>query len=192
MPSILSEFEYDVFISYRHNDNKYDGWVTEDVDNLQKELEATVKDLNHNPNLSKINAIKAIAILERKVKESPNDFRVYAALGQARAFAGNYDQAIAAGKKACEMMPVALDAFLDGVSMEQNLVTTYIVCGKYDLAMDKIEYLLTIPGVIEIGNEVSHEYNYSVPLLRVDPMLDNLRNLPRFKKILATEYKTVY
>ncbi|MDZ4715476.1 MAG: hypothetical protein SH819_08405 [Cytophagales bacterium] len=148
--------------------------------------------LNHNPNLSKLNAIKAIAILERKVKESPNDFRVYAALGQARAFAGNYDQAIAAGKKACEMMPVALDAFLDGVSMEQNLVTIYIVCGKYDLAMDKIEYLLTIPGVIEIGNELSHEYNYSVPLLRVDPMFDNLRNLPRFKKILATEYKTVY
>jgi TolB-like protein/Flp pilus assembly protein TadD len=41
--ALLSEFEYDVFISYRQNDNKYDGWVTKFVENLQKELEATIK-----------------------------------------------------------------------------------------------------------------------------------------------------
>lgn len=44
MPSILPDFEYDIFISYRQNDNKYDGWVTEFVNNLNKELEATLKD----------------------------------------------------------------------------------------------------------------------------------------------------
>src|SRR5271154_1100334 len=44
MPSIVGDFEYDVFISYRQNDNKYDGWVTEFVNNLNKELEATLKD----------------------------------------------------------------------------------------------------------------------------------------------------
>ena len=43
MASILPDFEYDIFISYRQNDNKYDGWVTEFVDNLQKELDATLK-----------------------------------------------------------------------------------------------------------------------------------------------------
>ena len=43
MPSILPGYEYDIFISYRQNDNKYDGWVTEFVDNLQKELDATLK-----------------------------------------------------------------------------------------------------------------------------------------------------
>lgn len=36
-------FTYDIFISYRHNDNKYDGWVSEFVANLRKELEATLK-----------------------------------------------------------------------------------------------------------------------------------------------------
>ena len=44
MPSLVEHYEYDVFISYRHNDNKYDCWVTEFVDNRQKELEATVKE----------------------------------------------------------------------------------------------------------------------------------------------------
>jgi TolB-like protein len=44
MPSLIPGFEYDIFISYRQKDNKYDGWVTEFADNLRKELEATFKD----------------------------------------------------------------------------------------------------------------------------------------------------
>ncbi|MCU0357185.1 MAG: hypothetical protein MUE95_06365 [Cyclobacteriaceae bacterium] len=44
MPSILPGYSYDIFVSYRHNDNKYDGWVTEFVEKLQFELDATVKD----------------------------------------------------------------------------------------------------------------------------------------------------
>ena len=44
MASIIEDYTYDIFISYRQKDNKYDGWVTEFVDNLKKELEATFKD----------------------------------------------------------------------------------------------------------------------------------------------------
>lgn len=44
MPSIVPGYEYDIFISYRHKDNKYDGWVTEFVSNLQKEIAATFKE----------------------------------------------------------------------------------------------------------------------------------------------------
>jgi TolB-like protein/Tfp pilus assembly protein PilF len=44
MTSIIPGFEYDIFISYRQKDNKYDGWVTEFVDNLKRELEATFKE----------------------------------------------------------------------------------------------------------------------------------------------------
>jgi Tol biopolymer transport system component len=43
MASILPNFEYDIFISYRHNDNR-SGWVTEFVKALQEELAATIKD----------------------------------------------------------------------------------------------------------------------------------------------------
>jgi tetratricopeptide (TPR) repeat protein/TolB-like protein len=42
--SIIEGYNYDIFISYRQKDNKYDGWVTEFVDNLKKELEATFKE----------------------------------------------------------------------------------------------------------------------------------------------------
>lgn len=43
MPSQFPGFEFDIFISYRHNDN-LDGWVTEFVSNLDKELKATLKE----------------------------------------------------------------------------------------------------------------------------------------------------
>ena len=43
MPSLLPGFEYDIFISYRQNDNR-SGWVTEFVKALQEELAATIKD----------------------------------------------------------------------------------------------------------------------------------------------------
>ncbi|MDH4058222.1 MAG: hypothetical protein OEU76_05630, partial [Cyclobacteriaceae bacterium] len=42
--TIMQNYEYDIFVSYRHNDNKYDGWVTEFVEKLNQELDATLKD----------------------------------------------------------------------------------------------------------------------------------------------------
>jgi tetratricopeptide (TPR) repeat protein len=44
MSSIIEGYNYDIFISYRQKDNKHDGWVTEFVDNLKGELEATFKE----------------------------------------------------------------------------------------------------------------------------------------------------
>lgn len=43
MPSLLPGYEYDIFISYRHNDNRT-GWVTQFVTNLEEELAATIKE----------------------------------------------------------------------------------------------------------------------------------------------------
>lgn len=43
MPSILTGFEYDIFISYRQNDNR-SGWVTDFVKHLNEELAATFKE----------------------------------------------------------------------------------------------------------------------------------------------------
>jgi hypothetical protein len=43
MAGSIPEFEYDIFISYRHNDNQFDGWVTEFVTQLKDELRATIK-----------------------------------------------------------------------------------------------------------------------------------------------------
>jgi len=44
MPSIIQSYEYDIFISYRQKDNKQDGWVTEFINSLRNEIEATFKE----------------------------------------------------------------------------------------------------------------------------------------------------
>ena len=44
MSSLIPGYHYDIFISYRQKDNKYDGWVTEFVENLKKELDSMFKE----------------------------------------------------------------------------------------------------------------------------------------------------
>ena len=73
MTSIISGYEYDVFISYRQKDNKYDGWVTEFVDNLKKELEATFKEdvsiyFDENPHDGLLEIHNVDKSLESKLK----------------------------------------------------------------------------------------------------------------------------
>jgi len=43
MQSLVNSYQYDIFISYRHNDNR-SGWVTDFVKALQEELAATIKE----------------------------------------------------------------------------------------------------------------------------------------------------
>src|SRR5450759_4358052 len=73
MSSIISDYKYDIFISYRQKDNKHDGWVTEFVDNLKGELESTFKeeisvyfDINPHDGLLEIHDVNAS--LKEKLK----------------------------------------------------------------------------------------------------------------------------
>jgi TolB-like protein len=127
--------------------------------------------LNSNKSLSKIYADSAITHLNGKINENPNDERFYATLGKCYAFSGNFKEAIACGQKAVDLKPVKLD-YYQGIAKEQELMEIYIFTGNYDLALDKIEYLLSVPSWLSSGK------------LIIDPIFDNLRSLPRFQKII--------
>ena len=73
MASIIPGYEYDIFISYRQKDNKYDGWVTEFVDNLKRELDATFKEdvsiyFDENPSDGLLEIHNVDKSLETKLK----------------------------------------------------------------------------------------------------------------------------
>jgi TolB-like protein len=135
--------------------------------------------LNSNILMSRNYADSAIDELNMKIREFPDDDRFYAALGYAYAYKGENKKAIESAQKAVKLKPMKMDVW-QGFEKENDLANVYILAGEYDKAMDKIEYLLTIPGEL------------SVPLLKIDPAYDRLRDLPRFKKILTTEYNTKY
>jgi hypothetical protein len=72
MASIITGYEYDIFISYRHNDNR-SGWVTEFVAALQEELAATLKEsvsvyFDTNPNDGLLETHSVNKSLEGKLK----------------------------------------------------------------------------------------------------------------------------
>ena len=73
MASILPGYEYDIFVSYRQNDNKRDGWVTNFVAALKDELEATLKNpvsiyFDENPHDGLLETHQVSASLEKKLK----------------------------------------------------------------------------------------------------------------------------
>jgi len=73
MPGIIEGYSYDIFISYRQKDNKHDGWVTEFVNNLKGELEATFKEdisiyFDENPHDGLLETHSVDKSLEGKLK----------------------------------------------------------------------------------------------------------------------------
>lgn len=72
MASLLPNYEYDIFISYRHNDNRTGG-VTEFVEHLKAELAATIKEplsiyFDTNPHDGLLENHDVDKSLERKLK----------------------------------------------------------------------------------------------------------------------------
>jgi tetratricopeptide (TPR) repeat protein len=132
--------------------------------------------LNGNTSLCKIYADSAIIHLKGKIKEIPDDDRFYSTLGKCYAFSGDIREAIAYGQKAVNLKPIKLDAY-QGIAKEQDLMEIYILTGNYDMALDKIEYLLSVPSWLSIGD------------LLIDPIFDKLRSLPRFQTIVENARK---
>ncbi len=96
MGSIITGYEHDIFVSYRHKDNRYDGWVTDFIQDLKRELEATMKDdlsiyFDENPIDGLLESHQVDQSLSRKLKcliFIPVLSRTYC---DPRSFAWNYE-----------------------------------------------------------------------------------------------------
>ena len=134
-------------------------------------LYARIYGLLNQPELEQEHYDSARSFLEAKVKEWPEDARIHSSLGLACAGLGRKEEAIQEGKAAVELLPVTRDAWRGPLRVE-DLARIYVKVGEYDAAIDQLELLLSIP------------YEISIPLLKLDPVWDPLRNSPRFQKLL--------
>jgi len=127
-----------------------------------------------NKELAKKYYDEARSILESKIKEQPEHARFHSALGISYAGLGRKEDAVREGKLAVEMLPVSKEAMRGPYRLE-DLARIYVMVGEFDAAIDLLEYLLDRPGMM------------SIPLLRLDPAWEPLRNHPRFKKLIKED-----
>lgn len=134
-------------------------------------LEGVTYQLMKQPKKALASFDSAGLLLEGELRKRPEDPRVHSSLGIVYAGLGRQKDAIREGKLAVELYPVSRDA-LEGPAFVQNLALVYVMTGEYDLALDQIEYLLSIPSF------------FSVSLLRLDPRWDPVRNHPRCAQLV--------
>ena len=83
------------------------------------------------------------------------------------------DLAYEMGQRAVELQPIQLDAYV-GPGRIEELMEIDILAGNFDDALDKIEYLLTHPSWLSVGD------------LKLYKRYDKLRDHPRFVQLLET------
>jgi tetratricopeptide (TPR) repeat protein len=137
---------------------------------------ALIHFLSGDTSLCKTYADSAIIHLKEKIRENPSDDRYYATLGKCYAMKGKVKEAINYGKKAVELKPNKEDIYL-GIKKEEDLMEIYLLSGNYKIVLDKLEYLLSVPSWLSIGD------------LLIDPLYDKLRQLPGFQKIINSDQK---
>ncbi len=109
---------------------------------------------------------------EELVRIDRDDYVAHSNLGIAYAGLERRDEAVREGKLAVEILPLSRDA-LYGPGRILDLAIIYAMLGEHDAAIDQLEVLLSIPSTL------------TVPLLRIDPQWDPLREHPRFQALVA-------
>ena len=114
---------------------------------------------------------KAITNLNEKIIEYPNDPRFYTTLGLIYARLGKNKDAVEAGSEATRILSISKDAMF-GPTFEKSLSSIYSIIGEKNIALEKIEFLSSIPSGFHYGELLS------------DPSFDSIRNEPRFQEVL--------
>jgi len=110
-------------------------------------------------------------LAENDIKARPNDASAHANLAGALAWLGQKDAAMLEIKRAQELMPESKDAF-DGPQITQALAEIHAIFGEAGEAVAILDGLLQRPSSV------------SVPVLKLDPVWDPIRNDPRFQALL--------
>jgi eukaryotic-like serine/threonine-protein kinase len=102
----------------------------------------------------------------------PDDANLLGQLAMAEAGLGEQEEALRHARRAAELLPSSVDA-VAGPACENRLAQVLVMTGDRDGAFDKLGKLVKLPFGLNHGD------------LKLNPMWDDLRNDPRFDRILA-------
>jgi serine/threonine protein kinase/tetratricopeptide (TPR) repeat protein len=113
----------------------------------------------------------ALGLLESRAADLEGQAWYHSQLSLAYTALRQKEQAEANGMRAVELLPTSQELF-DALFLVASLAEVRMVFNEYDLAIDRLEELLHLPGFV------------SVPYLRVDPLWIPLHDHPRFQQLL--------
>jgi len=116
--------------------------------------------------------------IEAKFGDKPEDAGYLSEVATLDAGLGRKDDAIREARRAVELLPIAKDG-VNGPVYVAALALVYAWTGERDRALEQLEKVATIPGVL--GGFVVTTYGD----LRFNPCWDSLRGDKRFDKIVA-------
>ena len=114
---------------------------------------------------------EALPQIERWAEEHPDLPFGVANIAFGYAGLGRKEEAIRKAERAVEMLPTVRDA-VDGPFLIYFLAQVYAQVGEPQKAVERLEEVLSIPS------------GYTVPLLRLEPFWDPIRDHPRFQELL--------
>ena len=120
--------------------------------------------------LERTYADSARVVVERWVRDSPDDVRHLADLSLAYAALGRRAAAVRAARRAVELVPPSRDAIV-GPLLQARLARVHMMVGDPDQAIGALEAILAVPGGISPAE------------LGADPVWAPLRNHPRFQRL---------
>ena len=119
-------------------------------------------------------AFAAARAIEAKILEEQPDYApAWSMLGLTDAGLGHKAEAMAEGKRACELLPLSKDSW-EGPSYIINLASIYSWLGEKDLALEQLSISAHNPAGISYGE------------LKLQPFWDSLRGDSRFEKIVTS------
>ncbi|HXA08842.1 MAG TPA: tetratricopeptide repeat protein, partial [Chthoniobacterales bacterium] len=116
---------------------------------------------------------RARPMVERLIRESPDDASRHLLLAQLLVGIGDKQGGIAEADRAAQLLPESRDAF-DGPQVTIGQAQVLAWAGENERALELIKRSLSTPN------------GTTVPLLKIDPGWDPIRSDPRFQQLIAT------
>lgn len=131
----------------------------------------------HDEAGARVAFLKAKDRAEAELKKSPDSPDLRILYAKILAYLGEKEAALAEAKTAADLLPEGKDAF-GGPDITAGVAEVYCIAGENDRAIQLLDGLLSRPS------------NVTVPILKLSPVWDPLRNEPKFQALLEKRATT--
>jgi TolB-like protein/Tfp pilus assembly protein PilF/tRNA A-37 threonylcarbamoyl transferase component Bud32 len=137
-------------------------------------LKAEAAAFRRNPAAERAHGDSARVLIERRLAPRPDDAKLLAALALAYSHMRRHAEAVRAGERAAQLLPIEDDA-VSGPFILAYLARAYVGAGRLDEATGLLERLIAADSWV------------TPAALRADPIWDGLRNNARFRKLAGMD-----